>query len=115
MHAANARINAIVRQAARHFRDWDVILTPMLSRPPVPLGEITTQTEDADAYMAQLGAYACFTPLFSASGQPAMNLPLHVNADNLPIGVQAVARFGEDATLIRLAAQLEPEFTRRAA
>jgi Asp-tRNA(Asn)/Glu-tRNA(Gln) amidotransferase A subunit family amidase len=112
IHGANAAINAIVRQAARSWREWDVILTPTLSRPPVPLGEISMATEDADAYLAQMGAYACFTPLFSASGQPAMNLPLHLNAAGLPIGVQAVARFGDDATLIRLAAQLEPDFIR---
>jgi amidase len=110
VHGANARINAIVRQAARYWRDFDVILTPTMSRPPAKLGELSTDTEDAAAYLAQLGAYACFTPLFSASGQPAMNLPLHCNIDGLPIGVQAVARFTEDATLIRLAAQLEPGF-----
>ncbi|HEY0419738.1 MAG TPA: amidase family protein [Acetobacteraceae bacterium] len=110
LHGANARINAIVRAAARHMRPFDVVLTPMLSRPPARLGELSTETEDADAYMRQLGDYAPFTALFSASGQPAMNLPLFRNAAGLPIGVQAVARFGDDATLFRLATQLEPGF-----
>jgi amidase len=54
--------------------------------------------------------YAAFTPLFSATGQPAMNLPICRNAEGLPIGVQAVAKFGNDAVLLRLAAQLEPGF-----
>ena len=110
MHGANARINAIVRQAARHWRAFDVILTPMLSRPPARLGELRTDTDDTDAYLRQLGDYAAFTPLFSATGQPAMNLPLFRNAEGLPIGVQAVARFADDATLFRLAAQLEGGF-----
>ena len=82
----------------------------MLSRPPARLGELRTDTDDTDAYLRQLGDYAAFTPLFSATGQPAMNLPLFRNAEGLPIGVQAVARFADDATLFRLAAQLEGGF-----
>jgi amidase len=110
LHAANARINTIVRATARQMRDVDVLLTPMLSRPPARLGELRTDIEDAALGLRQMFEYGAFTPLFSATGQPAMNLPLACNADGLPIGVQAIAKFGEDATLLRLAAQLEPQF-----
>ncbi|MDE2197863.1 MAG: amidase [Rhodospirillales bacterium] len=110
LHGANARINAIVRAAARQMRGFDVVLTPMLSRPPATLGTMRTDTDDAPAYLRQLGDYAAFTPLCSASGQPAMNLPLFRNAAGLPIGVQAIARFGEDGELLRLAGQLEDDF-----
>jgi len=48
-----------------------------------------------------------YTPLFNVTGQPAMSLPLHWNAAGLPIGMQFVARMGEEATLFRLAGQLE--------
>jgi amidase len=48
-----------------------------------------------------------YTPLFNATGQPAMSVPLHWNAAGLPIGMQFVARLGGDATLFRLAGQLE--------
>ncbi len=109
LHGANARINAVVRDAARQMRGFDVVLTPTLSRPPVALGEMA-DTDDCNGFMRQLGDYAAFTPLFSASGQPAMNLPMFCNAQGLPIGVQAVAKFTDDATLFRLAAQLEPGF-----
>jgi amidase len=51
--------------------------------------------------------YVPFTPLFNATGQPAMSVPLHWNDAGLPIGMQFVARLGHDATLFRLAAQLE--------
>jgi amidase len=48
-----------------------------------------------------------WTPVSNATGQPAMSVPLHWNADGLPIGVHVVGRFGDEATLFRLASQLE--------
>jgi amidase len=48
-----------------------------------------------------------FTPIGNITGQPAMSIPLHWNAEGLPIGVHFVGRFGDEATLFRLAAQLE--------
>ena len=51
--------------------------------------------------------YVPFTPLFNTTGQPAVSLPLHWSASGLPIGVQVACRFGDESTLLRLAAQLE--------
>ena len=51
--------------------------------------------------------YIPFTPLFNVSGQPAMSVPLHWNSAGLPIGMQFVTKLGEEAVLLRLAAQLE--------
>jgi amidase len=55
----------------------------------------------------QVFDYVPFTPLFNTTGQPAISLPLHWSANGLPIGVQIAARFADEATLIRLASQLE--------
>jgi len=55
----------------------------------------------------QVFAYCPFTPLFNTTGQPAISLPLYATPAGLPIGVQIAGRFGDEATLIRLASQLE--------
>ncbi len=110
MHAALARINRWVRQTARVWRKVDVVITPTLARVPVRLGVLRTDGEDWKPAIDAVFDYCPFTPLFSASGQPAMSLPLAKSRDGLPIGVQCVARFGDDATLFRLAAQLENDF-----
>jgi amidase len=65
---------------------------------------------------APLVGYVPFTATQNGTGQPAINLPLHWNGDDLPIGVQFVARNGDEMTLLQLAAQIEqaqPWFDKR--
>jgi amidase len=100
-------LQRVSRDVARFFGDWDVWLTPTLAEPPLPLGSFDPTPDDPIRGLRQSAAFVPFTPLINATGQPAMSTPLAWNAEGLPIGTHWVARFGDEATLFRLAAQLE--------
>lgn len=102
-----ARINREVRRIGHFFESFDILLTPTLSAPPPRLGVLSTKTTDLDRFIADTYGLAAFTATFDGTGQPAISLPLHWSADGLPVGVQLAGRFGQDATLLALAAQLE--------
>ncbi len=112
-HTAPAYLMAITvlqvmaRTVARFFVDHDIWLTPTLSEPPVPLGTFDSPPEDPLRGFGRAAAFVPFTPLCNITGQPAMSVPLYWNADGLPVGAHFVGRFGDEATLFRLAAQLE--------
>lgn len=105
--AAIQTLHRIGRRVARWFLDHDVLLTPQLAKPPLAIGAIDTMTEDREAYRAEIASFVAFPVLSNVTGAPAMSVPLFWNGDGLPIGVQFVGRFGDEATLFRLAAQLE--------
>ncbi len=95
------------RQIAAFFTEHDVWLTPVLAEPPVPLGSFESPPEDPLRGIRRAARFAPFTHICNTTGQPAMSVPLLWNADKLPVGTQFIARFGDEATLFRLAAQLE--------
>jgi len=95
------------REFAAFFVDYDLWLTPTLAEPPLPLGTLESTPENPLHGLFRSGPYAQFTPICNVAGNPAMSVPLYWNAAGLPIGVQFVAGFGEEATLFRLASQLE--------
>lgn len=97
----------IARQVARFFANYDVWITPTLAEPPLPLGSFDAQPGNPLYGLQRATAYVPFTPLANVTGQPAMSVPLFWNAEGLPIGTHFVGRFGDEATLFRLAAQLE--------
>jgi amidase len=101
------RLHGISREIARFFETYDVLLTPTLAEPPVELGVLDMMSEDLAAYTERLWRFSPFTYPFNVTGQPAMSVPLYWSAAGLPIGVQFAARYGDEAGLLRLAAQLE--------
>ncbi|MGI6853863.1 amidase [Mesorhizobium sp. 1B3] len=101
------RMQLEVRRMAAFFESFDVFLSPTMTMPPPLLGHLPTDDGDIDRFLAKLLALAPFAAPFNASGQPAINLPLHCSADGLPVGVHLAGRYGEDAALLALAAQME--------
>jgi amidase len=119
---------ASARDVGRFFEGYDILLTPTLSQPPIPTGSL--QPSGAERFMVGLVGrlnaawllnalgvikplanktfeFIPYTPIFNVTGQPAMSLPLYWNEAGLPIGMHFVGRFGDEATLLRLAGQLE--------
>ncbi len=116
------------RETAPFFQQHDLLLTPTLGSPPPLIGALQPRPAELRAMRVvnALGAgrllhllgvigpladqtfdFIPYTPLFNVTGQPAMSVPLYSNGDGLPIGVQLVGRFGDEATLLRVAGQLE--------
>nr|WP_301943407.1 amidase [Mesorhizobium escarrei] len=100
------RFHSVARLMETYLADYDVILTPTLTQPPVKLGEIS-MNDDFRSFRKRAGRYTTFLAVINASGQPAASVPLHWTEGNLPIGVQLVGRFGAEATVLRLSTQLE--------
>ncbi|MCK5654487.1 MAG: amidase, partial [Dehalococcoidia bacterium] len=86
---------------------YDVWLTPTLAEPPVPLGTFDSPPDNPMKGFDRAVVFCPFTPLCNFTGQPAMSVPLYWNAEGLPVGTHFIGRFGDEATLFRLAAQLE--------
>jgi len=86
---------------------FDLLLTPTLAEPPVPLGTFDPAPGNPLAGFMRAASFTPFTPPLNVTGQPAISLPLSQSADGLPIGVQLIAAYGREDLLIRVATQLE--------
>jgi amidase len=116
------------REVGPFFEDYDVFMTPTLGRPPVETRELLPQGAEAvaiellghlnargvlaalrgvDSATDRILEFMPYTALFNATGQPAMSVPLHWTETGLPVGIQFVGRYADEATLFRLAGQLE--------
>jgi amidase len=125
---ASRKLQLAARRMAPYFERHDLLLTPTLAAPPPRIGELLPTAAETRAMRAinALGAgwlmrwtgtvkqmadrtfdFMPYTPLFNATGQPAMSVPLVWNGAGLPIGMHLVGRLGDDARLFRLAGQLE--------
>jgi Asp-tRNA(Asn)/Glu-tRNA(Gln) amidotransferase A subunit family amidase len=95
------------RQMAAFYATYDVLLTPALATLPPKLGWLDMMMDDVNEYWRRVFHFSPFTVWFNLTGQPAIVLPLERTATGFPVSVQLVARYGDEATLFRLAAQLE--------
>jgi amidase len=107
--AAQLSAFQISRGLSTFLSSCDVFLCPTLCSPPLRIGELNSMSEDLSHIAPILRRYMPATAMFNMSGQPAMSVPLAWNSAGLPLGMMFSARFGDEATLFRLAAQLEQE------
>jgi amidase len=111
------QLRAYSREVAQFFQQFDVWLTPALAQPPPRIGEMLGSKADPFAGLRRSSQFVAFPGIVAnITGNPAMSVPLQWNAAGLPIGVHFLGRYGDEATLFRLAAQLEearPWATRR--
>lgn len=105
--AAQLAAFQISRGLATFLESCNVFLSPTLCLPPLRIGELNTMSRDLSLIAPILRRYIPGTAMFNMSGQPAMSVPLAWNAAGLPLGMMFAARFGDEATLFRLAGQLE--------
>jgi amidase len=99
-------IHTYVRRAVTFWDDYDVLLTPTLASPPVPVGWMFSD-EDPMGQLMRSGQFIPYTAFANISGQPAVSVPLHWNDEGLPIGVQLIGGPADESTLIKLSGQLE--------
>ncbi|QSQ12997.1 amidase [Myxococcus landrumensis] len=104
---AQTEILRFSRAFARHFEDVDVWLLPTTTEPALALGQFPSPPDDPLAPLFRAATLIPYCPMANMAGNPAMSVPLHWSPEGLPVGVQFISRFGDEATLFRLAAQLE--------
>lgn len=100
----------IAREVGMFFEDYDVLLTPTMSSTAIKHGILDANREGVtpqELTNQMLGEVAPYTALFNNTGQPAISLPLQHSDNGFPIGMHFVGKFGDEATLLQLGAQLE--------
>jgi amidase len=105
LEAAIVRLREVEGRYAAFFNDADVYLTPVLAKPPVPLGQIAGTL--GMAAFNTLTDYVGYTPLENIAGAPAISLPLGWSTGGLPIGVHFAGAKGQERRLLELAYELE--------
>jgi amidase len=105
--AAAVRLQAFARRLVAFLAPYDALLTPALAERPLPIGTLDTAAPEPMATFTRSGLFTPFTPVFNASGQPGISLPLFEGEDGLPLAVQLVGRPAGEGALLALAAQLE--------
>ncbi|MEM9174797.1 MAG: amidase [Myxococcota bacterium] len=114
--AAVRTLHATGRALSEHMARFDVVLSPTMAIPPAPLGVLSLSNPDREAQTRTLLQTTGYTQLANVTGNPAMSMPLFWSDEGLPIGVQFMGRTDDEATLFRLAGQIErerPFFDRR--
>jgi amidase len=102
-------LRMLARGVMTLFEDFDVYLTPVMGTPPPPIGYLDPVAVAPRDIGRRNGEVFPFCAPFNMTGQPSLSLPLAWTDDGLPMGMMFTGRYADEATLFRLAAQLEKE------
>jgi amidase len=105
--AAVATLQRLSRPFAAFFETYDIWLTPALGCPPLKVGTVDFQSPTASLMDEKIMTLVHMNPFYNITGQPAISLPLHWTTEGLPLGVHFGGKYGDEATLFRLAGQIE--------
>lgn len=105
--AGLATLRVMARQILALWHDFEVLLTPVTITPAPRIGHLDPVHVEPREFHRRQGRVFNFTPPYNVTGQPSLSLPLGMSRDGLPIGMMFTARYADEATLLRLAAQLE--------
>jgi amidase len=100
-------LRLISRQILALWREFDVLLSPVTITPPPPIGLLDPVNVAPREFNRRQGQVFGYTPPYNMTGQPSLSLPMGMSSDGLPIGMMFTGRYSDEATLYRLAAQLE--------
>jgi amidase len=101
-------LRQMARQLVATWSDLDILLTPTVAQPPLPIGALAPKDgEPAFQWLLNAAEWVPFTPVWNVTGQPAISLPLHRTPEGLPVGVQLVGPPAGEELLLSLSAQLE--------
>jgi amidase len=100
-------VQQLARRVVSFWDDHDLLLTPTLALPPVPVGWLSEGEEDPISQFFKSALFTPFTPAVNLTGQPAVSLPLHWTEDDLPVGVQLIGAPAGEGSLLRISAQVE--------
>jgi amidase len=103
---ATAQLRERSRRIVRWVEQYDLVLTPTLAQPPPEVGATIVPGDPWESFR-RAGRFTAFTQVANITGLPAVSLPLSWSDEGLPIGVQLTGRPADEATLIRVSAQLE--------
>jgi amidase len=106
---AQEELQRFSRKVANWYQNgnYDILLSPTMRIPPTKIGSFQSSSDDPMNWIRIALSFVAFTRTQNITGQPAMSVPLYWNEANVPIGVQFAGKFGCEAMLFRLAAQLE--------
>lgn len=108
--AAEMVQNVVCRTFGEFLDRYDVLLTPTLPLPPLPIGTFDhndPKHTSPHSWFDEVLPYIPFTPIFNTTGQPSLSLPLGASSSGLPIGVMLSAQSLREDMLLSVAGQLE--------